>query len=159
MSNKYAKVAKPYNKPMKGTIKVFDQELYDKYDIPAREVIRRYLTNIVDNDDIFAEDMVITQPGCKYKYIELQVCATWTDNNYPHKLPYVYERKYYFDPATIYIIFNADYSRFLLFDQPSLNKEPVRECKFSRHFTHTVNWNRVINAPIDELSYDLINDY
>src|SRR5947209_7602699 len=80
---------------LKGKIKKFDQKLFDKYDIPARTIVKEKLGALVyDNPDIYGQDLVLNDKECKYKYIELQVCASWiTDDDYPFKKPFVYERK------------------------------------------------------------------
>jgi hypothetical protein len=45
---------------MLGKIKKFDENLYNKYDIPARELLKEKLGDkIKDNPDIYAEDMLI----------------------------------------------------------------------------------------------------
>src|ERR1700744_4574759 len=76
-----------------GKNKKFSQQLYEKYDLPARELIKSKLGDKVkDNPDIYAEDMIIVDPECKYKYIELQVCTDWIGETYPYKYPFVYER-------------------------------------------------------------------
>ena len=49
----------------------FNEKLYEKYDIPARQKIKEVLgDNICDNPDKYGEDMILLIDGCKYKYLE-----------------------------------------------------------------------------------------
>lgn len=152
-------INKPYIK-LQGKIKKFDQYLYDKYDQPARQILKDKLGDCVkDNPDIYAEDMLLELKGCKYKYIELQVCAEWFTDVYPHPYPYVYERKGHFSDKTLYIIFNKIMTKGLLFDKDSLEKKPKRIRKFSRIFVYNVPWNRVLRFETEYLDKDLLKYY
>lgn len=150
---------KPFTK-LKGRIKKFDQFLFDKYDQPARELIKEKLGDKVqDNPDVYAEDLVINDPKCKYKYIELQVCATWLGDNYPHDLPFVYERKGHFSKDTLYIIFDKNMEKGLLFDRESLKKEPSRIKKYSRTFVYEVPWHRILKIYMNDFDMETIYLY
>jgi hypothetical protein len=130
---------------LKGKIKKFDQHLYDKYDQPARKIMKDKLGEcITDNPDIYAEDMLLNIPDCKYKYVELQVCTEWIECDYPYKNPYVYERKGHFSDKTLFIIFNKSMTRGLMFDKLSLEKNPRRIIKYSRIFVYDVPWRHVV---------------
>ncbi|ARF08853.1 hypothetical protein Catovirus_1_903 [Catovirus CTV1] len=145
---------------LKGKIKKFDQKLYDKYDIPAREIMKKILgNNIRDNPDIYAEDMILELPECKYKFVELQVCAKWINDKYPHEYPFVYERKGHFSDDTLYIIFSKNMTRGLIFDKKSLNKEPKRIQKYSRTFVYDVAWRYVMPFITEFLDADVIKSY
>ena len=145
---------------LKGKQKKFDQELYEKYDIPARKIIKEKLgDNVDDNPDIYAEDMIIKDPKCKYKFIELQVCTSWVGTEYPFQQPYVYERKGNFSKKTLFIIFNRYMNKGLLFDKDSLSKEPCRIKKYSRTLVHTIPWYRVIKFTVDDLNMETIYMY
>jgi hypothetical protein len=145
------------NKKLKGKIKKFNELLFEKYDIPARKIIKEKFGDlIVDNPDIYAEDMIINIPNYKYKYLELQVCAEWVTNIFPHELPFVYERKGYFSDKTIYIIFNKYMTHGLLFSKKALNKEPKRIKKYSKIFIYEVPWKNVVKFDIESLNLDLL---
>ena len=145
---------------LKGKIKKFDQKLYDKYDIPARDIIKKRLGNLVrDNPDIYAEDLILEDKECRYKFIELQVCAGWINDKYPHRLPFVYERKGHFSKDTLYIILNRNMTQGLLFDKESLNTTPVRIKKYSRTFIYQVPWRNVLPFCIDNFDIDVIKCY
>jgi len=141
-------------KNLKGQIKKFDQKLYDRYDIPARDILKEKLGDkIIDNPDIYAEDMIINDPECKYKFLEIQVCAEWRDK-YPHNEPFVYERKGHFNDLTLFILFNREMTEGYFFDKLSLNKEPIRRKKYSRYFIYTVPWTRVCRFITKDLTMD-----
>lgn len=145
---------------MFGKIKKFDEKLYNKYDIPARNIVKEKLGEFVeDNPDIYAEDMILKIPECKYNFLELQVCATWTGQYYPHVKPYVYERKKKFNETTLFMIFSRDMSRALIFDQKSLCDKPRRLKKYSREYVYEVPNNQTIQFITEELSCDMIKLY
>jgi hypothetical protein len=145
---------------LQGKNKKFDQRLYDKYDQPAREIVKRQLGDVIkDNQDIYGEDLVIDDTKCKYKYIELQVCTNWIGGDYPYELPFVYERKGHFSKNTLFIILNYNMAIGLLFDKGSLNSEPVRLKPYSRTYVYQVPWRKVIKFQMDHLNMDLINMY
>jgi hypothetical protein len=144
---------------LKGKIKKFNQKLYNKYDTPARELMKEKLGNIVsDNPDIYAEDMLLNHH--KYKFIELQVCADWIEAaKYPYPEPFVFERKGHFSDDTLYIIFDRHFYNGLLFDKKSLEPEPVRTKKYSRYYIYPVQWKNVLRFTVDDLNIDLIDLY
>jgi hypothetical protein len=141
---------------MIGKIKKFNQKLYDKYDIPARQIIKEKIgeDNVKDNEDIYAEDMIITHPKCRYKYLELQACAEWVYNDYPHEKPFVFERKGHFNDDTLFIIFNKHFTKLLLFSKVGLHKNPIRLKKYSRFYKYEVGWSYVFKIQVDDLSID-----
>lgn len=145
---------------LKGKIKKFSKKLYDKYDLPARQIIKEKLEGYAkDNTDIYAEDLLLEDKDCVYKYIELQVCATWIYEDYPHEHAYVYERKGHFKPETLYIILNKHMNRGLLFDKNSLEKQPCRLKKFSRTFVYKAKWKDVFKFMVDVLDIELLRLY
>ena len=145
---------------LKGKIKKFDEKLYNKYDIPARDIIKNKLGNCVkDNPDIYAEDLILEDESCPYKYIELQVCAKWNSENYPYEYPFVYERKGHFSDDTLFILFNKNMNRGLIFDKKSLNKEPKRIKKYSRTFIYDVPWKNVMSFYVEYFDIELLRTY
>lgn len=142
---------------MKGTIKSFDEKLYNKYDIPARNLIKEKLGDIVeDNPDIYAQDLLLKYDGCKYKYIELQVCATWFGEGYPYDKPFVFERKAKFSVDTLYFIFDKHMKKCLIFNRNSLYQQPRRYAKYSRWFVYDVPWHCILPVTIEELSRETL---
>lgn len=138
---------------LKGKIKKFSQELYDKYDIPARNLMKQQLgeNNVIDNPDIYGEDMIITNEKCNHKYLELQVCAEWYNDNYPYEKPFVFERKGHFSEDTLFIIFDKNFKRSFVFKKKHLNEKPVRMKKYSKTFIYTIEWNRVYKIDVKDL--------
>lgn len=145
---------------LKGKIKKFDENLFKKYDVPARELMKKKLGDkIKDNPDIYGEDMIIVDDECKYKFLELQACATWIDDKYPNEKPFVYERKGHFANDTLYLILNKSMTRGLLFDKESLEKEPKRIKKYSQTFVYYVPWNRVRQIYMEYFDINDLRDY
>ena len=149
------------NKVIFGKNKKFDIDLYNKYDIPARNIVKECLNEYVeDNPDIYAEDMILKIPEYKYKYLELQVCTTWLDNSeYPHKNPYIYERKKFFSEDTLFVIFNKSMTKLLLFNKKAIFDKPKRRKKYSRQYIYEIHWHKVLPMHTDELDYDMLLSY
>ena len=140
---------------MLGKIKKFDEKLYNKYDIPAREILKNKLGDkIKDNPDIYAEDMIIDDIDCKYKFLEIQACADWIGEKYPHNKPFVFERKGHFDDKTLFILFDKHLTKALLFAKTSLETIPVRTKKYSRYYKYEVPWNKVITVHMENFSIE-----
>ncbi len=150
-----------YDTNLKGRHSKFDQELYEKYDLPAREKIKKALGDFVkDNPDPYKQDLVITKKDCKYKYIELQVCTMWTGEKFPFDNVYIYERKNIYGPETLFITLNRDMTKGLVFDGASYDeKEPRRLKKYSREYVYDIKWNRIMPILIDTLTEDDIEMY
>jgi len=147
---------------LKGKNKKFNQKLYDKYDIPARNLLKNKLDSYVfDNPDIYAEDMILKDNQCKYKYIEIQVCANWLSDNgpYPHKTPFVYERKGHFDDNTLFIIFDKYFDKGIMFGKHALSKNPVRIKPYSRTMIYPAQWSCSLEFATEDLNIDLIRVY
>lgn len=140
---------------MLGKIKKFDENLYNKYDVPARELLKNKLGDkIKDNPDIYAEDMLIEDKDCKYKFLEIQACAEWIGDKYPHEKPFVFERKGHFDNKTLFILFDKHLTKALLFAKTSLEEIPVRTKKYSRYFKYEVPWNKVMTVHMKNFSME-----
>lgn len=146
---------------MTGKLKKFDEVLYNKYDIPARNKIKQKLGNFVDdNPDIYAEDMILNIENCEYKYIELQVCTNWVEEKYPYSYPYVYERKAHFSPKTLFIILNRSMTRGLMFGIDFLRKNPRRLKKHSRFFVYdAISWWNICQFNVHDFSDRTIKLY
>jgi hypothetical protein len=143
-----------------GKNKKFDIKLYEKYDIPVRNIIKEKLGQYIkDNENIYEQDMIILDENCKYKYLELQVCVKWTSNIFPYSVPYVYERKAKFSKDTLYMIFNRNMTELLLFDRESLAVRPRRKKKYARNYVYDIPWYRIIKLSVGNLNMDSINIY
>ncbi len=145
---------------MIGKIKKFDKKLFDKYDTPAREIIKnKFGDSIIDNSDIYGEDMIFVNKDIKYKFLEIQVCAEWINNKYPHELPFVFERKGHFADETLFILFDKNFIRGMIFGKQQLEKTPVRTKKYSRHYKYNVQLHKVSYFMTDDLCIDDIYIY
>jgi len=140
---------------MLGKIKKFDQKLYDRYDIPARDILKQKLGDkIKNNPDIYGEDMIFDDPECKFKYLEIQVCAEWIGDKYPHEKPFVFERKGHFDDKTLFILFDKHMKKGFLFEKTALEEKPVRTKKYSRFFKYQVPWSRIVSFYTEHFSME-----
>lgn len=135
----------------------FDQNMHDKYDIPARNKLKEKLGELLlDNPNIYEQDMIINIPGCRFKYLEIQVCSNWTCPEYPHKSLYVYERKGKYGEDTLFITMNKILTRGFLFARSSFSNEPRRLGKYSREYVYDIPWNLALCVSIeylDELTF------
>ena len=138
----------------------FNDYLYKKYDIPARDTIKRILGEyICDNPDKYGEDMILLIDGCKYKYLELQVCADWTGDKFPHSSLYIYERKIKFADNTLFLVFNKAMTKGYLFSRKSITGEPKRIKKYSGEFIYEIPWNRAMLVYMDNFTPETILMY
>lgn len=141
---------------LKGKHSKFNEELYNKYDLPAREKIKKIFGDFVeDNTDIFKQDLVITDKNFKYKYIELQVCTAWVNEKFPYDKVYIYERKNMYGKDTLFMVLDKHMTMGYMFDGSSFDPEkPKRIKKYSREFICEIPWSQVISFSIDNITVD-----
>jgi len=145
----------------KGLHKKFDAQLLQIFDISAREKIKNILGDyVMDNPNIKQQDLIINSSTCKYKYLELQVCCQWVQENYPYDNLYIYETKARYGNDTLFLILNKFLTRCYLFDRQSFdNIEPTRLKKYSRLFVYKIPWNRAIKLFVANLDKETIEMY
>jgi len=150
-----------YNPNLKGKHRAFNQEMFNKYDIPARKIVKEKLGEfVIDNPDEFKQDLVITDENCKYKYIEIQVCINWINDKYPYDKVYLHERKSCYGEDTLFITLNKDMTRAQIFSSKGLGDMNLRRIKkYSREYVYDIPWHRVLPVLIDELDTSVINLY
>ena len=145
---------------MIGKIKIFDQELSDRYDKRARCIVKSKLGPAVKNNpDKYAEDMIVVTNRIPYGYMELQVYGKWTENIFPYDSPFIYERKMKFCETTLFICFNASYDKLVMFSRTSIHPKRHRVKKYSREYIHYVPWSKAILLDTDKLSIEIIRQY
>jgi len=149
-----------YDSRLVGKRRIFDQKLHDMYDVPARNVIKEKLGDyIMDNPDIYNQDMIFTCDTCRFKYLEIQVITQWRDE-YPYKNVYVYERKAKYGNDTLYLTLNRDLTKGFLFDRKSFDGvKPRRFIKYSREFVYDIPWNKILPFCVELLSSYVIELY
>lgn len=150
-----------YKLKLKGKKSKFNETLYQKYDIPAREIIKKCLPNFaIDNPDPYKQDLVIIDENCRYKYIELQVCSSWVGEKFPYDNLYIFERKCHYDDDTLFITLNKYMTKGYIFNANSFkDQKPVRLKKYSREFIYNIPWNRAMPFIINKLTPACINLY
>ena len=150
-----------YDTRLKGKHSCFDKKLYEKYDLPAREIIKKALGEFVkDNPDPYRQDLVITDKDFKYKYIELQVCTNWINDQFPYKNVYIYERKNIYGADTLFITLDKHMTQGYVFDGESYDfNKPKRLKKYSREFVYDIPWHRVMYFMVDKITPDDLKLY
>jgi hypothetical protein len=86
--------------------------------------------------------------------LEIQACADWIGDKYPHEKPFVFERKGHFNDKTLFILFDKHLTKALLFAKTSLEETPVRTKKYSRYFKYEVQWNKVVSIHMENFSIE-----
>ena len=149
------------NKKIKGKHKKFDYDLHIKYDVPARDKIKEILGNFVkDNPDTYQQDLIITSPTCKYKYIELQVVSRWFGESYPYDTVYIYERKAKYGSDTLFLTLNRNLTKGFLFDTKNIKEaKPRRFKKYSREYVYDIPWNQIMTIFTSQLDKETIEMY
>ena len=146
---------------LQGKRRIFDQELHDKYDIPARAIIKKALGDfVIDNPDIYQQDLIVCDDTYKYKYIEIQVFTYWADGIYPSDGVFVYERKAKYDVDTLFITLNKEMDQCLVFDAGSFKfSKPRRIKKYGREFVYDVPNNRIVALKMNRLSPQFLRSF
>ena len=98
--------------------------------------------------------MIIEDNECKYKFLEIQACAEWIGDKYPHEKPFVFERKGHFSDKTLFILFDRHMTKGYMFAKTSLMCTPVRTKKYSRFFKYEVPWHKVTTVYMENFSMD-----
>lgn len=153
---------KEYN-GIQGKVKCFDEELLKKFDFPARNKIKQIMGSFVaDNPEEHGQDLLITSNNCKYKYLELQVCAQWVNEKYPYDKLFIYARKIKYNSDTLFMTLSRNLKWGYLFDTYKIKKEkvnPRRFKKYSREFVYDIPWCHTVPVSIDnldELTFELL---
>lgn len=148
------------NNGMSGKIKVFDQNLYDIYDKKSRVIIKDLLGDLItDNPDKYGEDMIVVSDKIPYCFIELQVYGRWTEEKFPYESPFIYERKLRFRPTTLFICFNANYDRLIMFSRESVHPKKYRVKKYSKEYIYYVPWCKALTIKTKALDIRTIRNY
>ena len=142
-----------------GKSKKFNQELHNKFDSNAREIIKDKIPKyVIDNPNIYGEDLIINCNGLPYDFIEVQVCGTWIDK-YPYIYPFIYARKMRFSDKTLFITFNADYTKIIMFSKKAIINKPVRMKKYGKEYIYYVDNNKYIEVSVNNFNLSLIKIY
>lgn len=149
------------NKNIKGKHKKFDYQLHYKYDVPARNKVKEVLGDFVkDNPDEYQQDMIITSPTCRYKYLEIQVVSRWIGERYPYNTVYIYERKAKYGEDTLFLTLNRDLTKGFIFDNTSIKgTNPRRFKKYSREFVYDIPWCNVMTIYMSQLDKETVELY
>ncbi len=146
----------------KGLHKRFDEQLYNKYDLPARIAIKQALGDdyVKDNPDKFGQDLIIMSKTARFQFLELQVCCKWTESKYPYDTVFVYARKAFYDDDTLFITLSKDLTEGYIFDAASFKKmKPRRVKKYSREFVYDVPWHNALHFYTELLDKDILESY
>jgi hypothetical protein len=145
---------------LEGYIKVFEPKLLEKYDKKCRLIIKTKLGDCaIDNPNIYAEDLIVTNNDIPYEYIELQVYGQWKGKNDLYFTPFVFERKMKMSDLTLFICFSADYKRVVMFSKKTLTKLRYKILKYPYEMVHYVISGCAMFLNIDDLCVDVIKKY
>ena len=145
-------------KPRKVFIKKFKPKLLKIFDAPARAKLKHILGPLIeDHPDPYAADFLLHLEGCKYKFLEIQVCAAWKDKCYPYDEFTVPERKGRYGKDTLLLTLSRDFMDGYLFDSTSLDSKTLRRVrKYSREFVFVIPWNQTCRVWINTLDADTL---
>jgi len=150
-----------YDPRIKSQRSRFNQKLFEKYDVPARKKLKETLGDFIEeNPDPYKQDFIITSDTCKYKFLEVQVCAAWINEKYPMDTVWVYSRKSVYPSDTLFITLNKNLNYGYIFDADSFkNLKPRRLKKYSREMVYDVPWGRVMKISMDTLDKETVELY
>lgn len=129
--------------------------------MPARTKIKEILGDFVkDNENEFQQDLIITDPECRYKYLEIQVCAGWLNGPYPYETLTIYERKQHYGLDTLFMTLNKNLTHCYIFDRKSFSDTKLHRLKkYSREYVYDVPWSKALKIDLECLDAFTINLY
>jgi len=151
-----------YVQPMHtaGKVRKFDQKLFDKYDVEARDMVKNILKdNVRDNENIYGEDMIFNIKPFPCKYLELQVFSKWDTDVFPYVYPFVFARKMKFSSNTLFLTFNKWLTELILFRRDDISNKSTRLKKYDRELIHYVTWGKTIKIKTYQLTPKLIREF
>ncbi len=145
---------------VKGKVRKFDQKLFDKYDVDARELTKRiFKDKIKDNPNEFGEDMIFVVDNFPYKYLELQVFSKWDSEKFPYDYPFVYSRKMKFSKDTLFVTFNKHMNEVIIFAREFINDKESRLKKYDRELINYVSWKHSTRMHVNVFTLNSIRRY
>ncbi len=110
--------------------KAFDPKVHDKYDEPAREASKEYVSKMgydcKDNPDIYGVDL-ISHGNC---YVECECKTSWSGASFPYSTLHIPERKEKFcklDMPCIFLIWNREMTHAMRVHSGLLQKKLLTE--------------------------------
>ncbi len=159
-TNKYKKEKLINIGGVAGKVKKFDEKLHSKYDIGARQMLKNVLGDaIIDNENIYGEDMIFTLNPFPYTYLEVQVLSNWSTSQFPYSFPFVYARKMLFAKSTLFVTFNKYFTEVIIFGKESIDQKPSRLKKYDRECVHFVSWHKAMRLTTNNLTIGNIKAY
>jgi hypothetical protein len=153
--NKFSKLNYKYIDGKK--IKVFDQKMKDYYENIPRKIIKECLGSyVIDNQNIYKEDMIILNDYLKIKFIEIQVFGKWK-NLFPYEKPFIFSRKLKLDENTLFICFNSDYTKIIMFEKNDLSHKTTHPI-YNEDIIN-VEWKDIYELSIEELNMQFLEQY
>lgn len=135
-------------------IKIFDQNMKEYYEKIPRKLLKKCLgSNIIDNENIFGEDMIVLNDRLRIDFIEIQVYGKWK-NEFPYDKPFIFERKLKLDDNTLFICFNYDYTKIIMFEKNDLS-EKTKHPTYDENIIN-VEWKDVYELNSDELNMQFL---
>jgi len=100
-------------------MKAFDRDLFDKYDEPAREATRSFITSkgwaVKDHSDIYSHDLLATKDGDTL-LVECEVKVGWRRDPFPFDTVQLPARKRkFFHPNAVFFIWRCDLGNAIYF--------------------------------------------
>jgi hypothetical protein len=111
--------------------KPFEQELHDKYDMPAKLAVRNYMETNCDvkvypNKDKYGVDLVLSRNGKVIGYAEVEV-RQWSPNC-PYPTIHVPERKTkFFGDRVLFFALTKDMQHAYWIQTNEIKKYPIKE--------------------------------
>jgi hypothetical protein len=140
----------------------FSSKLLEKYDVPAREKLKVILQDFIqDNPNVYMQDFIINEKyKCKYKFLEIQVCASWVEDKFCFANLWVYARKTKYDKDTLFLTLSRDLKKGYLFNYASIKQDKLKRLKkYSREIIYDVDWDKALLVYIDTLDVDTMLFY
>jgi len=114
-------------------VKAFEQELYDKYDAPAKEAVARYLMDtcgyeVTPNNDAYGIDLLVKKAGSTIGAVEVEV-RQWSPIC-PFPTIHVPSRKTkFFGGNSLFFALTKDMKHAYWIESKEILKHPMKEVR------------------------------
>lgn len=148
--------------------KRFDRELYQMYDQLAKEkvntIIDKRRFKLQENPKKRGVDLFLLNKGEHILNIETEIKRVWKDKEFQYDTVQIPERKKKFtnlELPTLFVMFNADQSSYLVIKDTDLVKSPLKEVPnryvFKEEYFYQVPLKKVVFNDINKVIKEVLN--
>jgi len=141
--------------------KPFNQKLHDKYDPPARRLIKAKIPEAKEASSKYDVDLLLNDISF-FRSVEVEVISSWgNDTSGPFNgLPRLWERKYKrYDLDTLFVQINKEFNLICLFSKKMVNPKDWYSNSYYHDYSLGVEPGGYMVVDISKFNTDVINRY